>query len=192
MEKIIKWRISPTFANRENVPHPFTPTVLQQHFSNRHPYIDFIPWSELRDQVLLYMGELDMTQLLEDLIHCYVQEVPELSIALPLLDTYCEVSKQCTAKVAQSLSALSPDNNDDSQSSVFYSVTSIFRKYGLDKYSERKLNPTFSKKHPLFDVEKSKILPFMYIGFMYCNANNEYYRSRDEVTCSFLRSCCCQ
>ncbi len=145
----MKWRISPTFANREDIPYPFTPTVLQQYFSNRHPYIDFIPWSELRDQVLLYMGELDMRQLLEDLIHHYVQEIPGLSIALPLLDTYCEVSKQ-------SLSVLFPDDNEDSQSSVFYSVTSIFRKYGLDNYAERKLDPAFSKKYSLFDLEKSK------------------------------------
>lgn len=156
MERIVKWRISPTFANRENIPLPFTPTVLQQHFTNRHPYIDFIPWAELRDQVLLYMGELDMTQLLEDLIYHYVKEVPELNAALPLLDTYCEVLKRCMAEVTQQSSGEFSEDSVDSQSSVFYSVTGIFRRYGLDKYAERQLDPIFCKKYPLFDVERSK------------------------------------
>jgi len=155
MERILKWRISPTFANHENVPHPFRPTVLQQHFNNRHPYIDFIPWSELRDQVLLHMGQLDVTQLLEDLIHNYVHEVPGLNAALPLLAAYRDVVKQCTTNVAQYSGGKFSDD-EDPQSSVFYLVTSIFRKYGLDKYAERKLDPVFCEKYPLFDVQKSE------------------------------------
>jgi hypothetical protein len=162
----MRWRISPTFENREDIPHPFTPTVLQQHFDHRHPFIDFIPWGNFRDQVLLYMGEIDMAQLLEDLIHHYVQNVPQLNAALPLLDTYCELVRQCNSE--QSRIGMYAENGHDTQSSVFYSVASIVTKYGLAEYEERKLDPAFSKKYPFFDVDKSMNFCFCLVPAFFC------------------------
>jgi len=102
--------------------------------------------------VLLYMGEIDITQLLEDLIQHYVQNVPQLNAALPLIDTYYKLVRQCIPE--QPGNEVHTANDASLQSSVFYSVMSIVRKYGLAEYEERKLDPAFSKKYPFFDVEK--------------------------------------
>jgi hypothetical protein len=133
------------------------------------------------------MGELDMTQLLEDLIYHYVKEVPELNAALPLLDTYCEVLKRCMAEVTEQSSGEFLEDSVDSQSSVFYSVTGIFRRYGLDIYADRQLDPIFCTKYPLFDVERSK--PHTMFTHLFDGHANEYCGSGGKITRTFLRRC---
>jgi hypothetical protein len=44
IERIILWRINPTASNRDKIPPPFKPTILQQHFPQHHYGIDFLLW----------------------------------------------------------------------------------------------------------------------------------------------------
>jgi hypothetical protein len=51
MEKVLRWRCSPSQANRMAIPEPFRPTPLQ-FMSFDHPCaIDFVNWPTIRDQV---------------------------------------------------------------------------------------------------------------------------------------------
>jgi hypothetical protein len=64
----MRWRINPTRLNMGLLPPHLQPTELQKQSPDRHPYIDFVPWPELRDQLIICPEVYDMAALMVDLL----------------------------------------------------------------------------------------------------------------------------
>ncbi|KAI9763556.1 MAG: hypothetical protein M1840_000418 [Geoglossum simile] len=158
--KVLRWRITPTIENRAAIAEPFRPTPLQQLVRDRHPSIDFIHWGELRDQLIIYMGAYNMQTLIMDTLQFLVREVPQLNIAIPVLEFY-----NALAASTDPAELMSPETNIIQYDPLISynpnppSTMKLVRKYGLDRILERKLMPAFAKKYPFLDISSSQSLP---------------------------------
>jgi hypothetical protein len=56
MEKVLRWRCSPSPQNRMAIPEPFRPTPLQTMRMDHALSIDFVNWPSIRDQVSAQLG----------------------------------------------------------------------------------------------------------------------------------------
>lgn len=84
-ESVIRWRLEPNATNRSAIREPFRPTELQSIViitAKYSPWLDFIPWPELRDQVLLRKGLIDPAKVLQDILDNLVLELPNLGVAV--------------------------------------------------------------------------------------------------------------
>ncbi|KAF2495040.1 hypothetical protein BU16DRAFT_617921, partial [Lophium mytilinum] len=161
VERVIHWRIAPTAANRDKIPAPFRPTVLQQHFPEHNYGIDFLYWAELRDQLML-QNDIDIGQLVEDCLRNLVQEVPQLNLSLPLVETYFHLIELVQTNSEQQLPSpverfLDLTYSDDDREPLrlhhpHYKVFRAVEKYQLDELSNRKMMPNFAEKYPSLDL----------------------------------------
>jgi Domain of unknown function (DUF3425) len=160
---VLRWRIAPSIENRAAIAEPFRPTPLQQLVRDRHPSIDFIHWGELRDQLIIYMGAYNMQTLIMDSLQFLVREVPQLNIAIPVLEFY-----NALAASTDPAEFLSPETNIIQYNPLIPynpnppSTMKLVRKYGLDRILERRLMPAFAKKYPFLDISSSQFLPPFY------------------------------
>ena len=88
MEYVLRWRISPTVANRLAIPEPFRPTPLQYSKTNYSLSIDMINWPTLRDQLILYSDESNIDEIVYDVVLNTVIEIPQMQISLNVLDLF--------------------------------------------------------------------------------------------------------
>ncbi|KAF5625186.1 heavy metal translocating p-type ATPase [Fusarium tjaetaba] len=82
MERTVYWRL--TGARRSLVPEPFRPTPLQcsSLATSIGPVIDFVNWPEIRDQLILAGGNVDMDAFSRDIVLNTVIEVPGRKLAV--------------------------------------------------------------------------------------------------------------
>jgi hypothetical protein len=165
VEKVLRWRISPSAENRATIDEPFRPTPLQQLVHSRHPSIDFIHWGELRDQLIIYMGAYNMQTLILDTLQFLVREVPQLNSAIPVLEFYKAIAASSESSdfgpsesIAFHYSPL-VSYNPNSQATL-----QLVKKFGIDRVLERKLMPAFAQKYPFLDISSSRF-PFPFIPF---------------------------
>ncbi|KAF2503254.1 hypothetical protein BU16DRAFT_34341 [Lophium mytilinum] len=160
VENIMQWRMAPTSENRAKIPPPFTPTVLQQRFTDHHPAIDFLTWGDLRDQLLLYVNLscVDLNKLLYDSVRCVVREFHHLQVAVPVLDTVAYIA---TTHSAVSTKATAVTNEiygpgyGLKDERLMETVVDRIHKHGFDKLEERKLSPTFGVAYPFLDISNT-------------------------------------
>lgn len=80
---ILLWRISPSYETYNLLGENYKPTELQLSVSHS-TVIDWIPYAELRDKVILYYNNsVVLDRLLCDMMNSYVIEVPDLSQVIP-------------------------------------------------------------------------------------------------------------
>lgn len=89
-ERIMRWRINPTFRNRVAIPDPFRPTPLQYNLLDHPIAIDFIPSSSIRDQLILKANHCDLDRIIQDILLHTVVEIPQHRVALATLDIYTQ------------------------------------------------------------------------------------------------------
>lgn len=88
MERILRWRCSPSQTNRMNVPEPFRPTPLQ-YMSFDHPIaIDFINWPSIRDQLIFKAGTYDLPKMIDDIVSNTVIDIPQFRASINIHDTF--------------------------------------------------------------------------------------------------------
>ncbi|KAF2816825.1 uncharacterized protein BDZ99DRAFT_513099 [Mytilinidion resinicola] len=160
VESIMQWRMAPTSENRAKIPHPFTPTVLQQRFTDHHPAIDFMTWGDLRDQLLLYVNldSVDLNKLLYDSVRCVVREFQQLQLAVPVLDTVAYIAITHGAVSTKATTATNETygpNYELKDESHMQAVVDRIHKYGFDKLEERKISPTFGVAYPFLDISNT-------------------------------------
>ncbi|KAH9429584.1 hypothetical protein MCOR02_009320 [Pyricularia oryzae] len=78
-ESVLYWRLGA--AARSTVLEPFRPTPLQQGIGDV-PFVDFLNWPEIRDQVILAGDSIDLDTLARDVVMHTVVEMPEQDIAV--------------------------------------------------------------------------------------------------------------
>jgi hypothetical protein len=117
------------------LPPHLQPTKLQKQSPDRHPYIDFIPWPELRDQLIICPKVYGVAMLMVDLLRETVREVHECCAAFPVLDFQTRL-KHPTAPwnvplmELPELSAKEIATHDPKQRMLFARET---QRYGLDQ-----------------------------------------------------------
>ena len=80
---ILLWRLYPTTETYNLLGPNYKPTELQLSVPHA-PVIDWIPYSELRDRVIMYYNStVVLDRLLCDMLNSYVVEVDDLSTVLP-------------------------------------------------------------------------------------------------------------
>jgi hypothetical protein len=160
IEKILRWRIVPSPENRDAIDEPFRPTPLQQLVRDRHPTIDFIHWSELRDQLIIYMGAYNMQTLIIDTLQFLVRDVPELNISIPVMEFYNALAASSNSSdYTPSEGIISNYHPLISYNPNSQAALRLVRRFGLDRVLERKLMPAFAKKYPFLDISNSQF-PF--------------------------------
>lgn len=104
----MRWRIAPTTANRLAIPDPFRPTPLQYMNSNHkhHLSIDFINWPSLRDQLILQYQTPNLEQVISDIVLNTVIDIPQMQIAINILDLFHNKVQPKMASVPSPVSAL--------------------------------------------------------------------------------------
>jgi hypothetical protein len=92
-----------------------------------------------------------------------VQDVPQLNLALPVVETYSYLLQLARASSNQRMSSpverfLDLTDSEDSLQSLdsHYKVFCAVKKYQLDKLSGRMLSPKFAAKYPSLDVTNSE------------------------------------
>ncbi|KAF2500959.1 hypothetical protein BU16DRAFT_186544 [Lophium mytilinum] len=96
-ESIVRWRLEPTAANRQAILEPFRPSDLQSVVINTtrySPWLDYIPWPELRDQVLFRKDTIDPGDVLQDILENAVLELPHLGVAVLMFSLFLETRKK--------------------------------------------------------------------------------------------------
>lgn len=89
MEKVFRWRLSPSTRNRQLISEPFQPTSLQyMGHCNYDASIDFINWASIRDQLIYKAGTYDLNQVVADIVANTVIEIPERRVAINIHDTF--------------------------------------------------------------------------------------------------------
>lgn len=106
---------------------------------------------------------MDMRQLADDCLRHLVHDVPQLNIALPLVETYAYLVQLAQTSTEQRLCSpvekvLDLTDSEDGMPSLHphYKVFHAVKKYQLDTLSGRRLSPRFAEKYPLLDVTNSK------------------------------------
>ncbi|KAH0558850.1 hypothetical protein GP486_004514 [Trichoglossum hirsutum] len=174
LEKILRWRIAPTTENRDAIDEPFRPTPLQQLVRDRHPTIDFIHWGEVRDQLIIYMGAYNMQTVMMDSLQYLVRDVPELNIAIPVVEFYNAITASLDSSDLSSPEPIIPSYNPFvAYNPNSQNVVRRVKKFGLGRVTERKLMPAFVKKYPFLDipsaVSKLPVVHYADIGpYEYC------------------------
>ncbi|KAI9743697.1 MAG: hypothetical protein M1818_003013 [Claussenomyces sp. TS43310] len=88
MEKVLRWRISPSLDNRIAIPEPFRPTPLQMMTMNHPNVIDFVNWPSIRDQLIFKLGTFDLDKMIADIVLNTVIEIPQFQVAVNVHDTF--------------------------------------------------------------------------------------------------------
>ncbi|KAF2802837.1 uncharacterized protein BDZ99DRAFT_468777, partial [Mytilinidion resinicola] len=114
MEKVFRWRCTPSLQNRRAIPEPFRPTTLQTMSMNHPNIIDFINWGCIRDQLIYKHGTYDMEQMFTDLLLNTVIEIPQFQVSINILDTFIQIVFSTTA--AASFSGKDQDSHGMSPS----------------------------------------------------------------------------
>lgn len=88
MEKILRFRLSPTPQNRAAIPEPFSPTPLQLMNTNYPISIDWLNWPSIRDQCIFKAGSFDLSRLCAEIVANTVVEISEFRTAINTHDTF--------------------------------------------------------------------------------------------------------
>lgn len=80
------WRLST--GARALVPNPFRPTPLQCGLGVPDLVIDFLNWADVRDQLILANGNVDLDEMVRDLVLNTVVEIPQRSVAVNVFRQY--------------------------------------------------------------------------------------------------------
>lgn len=88
MEKVLRWRCSPSPKNRMAIPEPFRPTILQTMKMDHSLSIDFINWPTIRDQLIFKAGTYDLTKVISDIVLNTVIELPRFNAAINIHDAF--------------------------------------------------------------------------------------------------------
>jgi hypothetical protein len=88
MEKILRWRLSPSEHNYCAIPEPFRPTAVQLRTIDYSMAIDIIPWPTIRDQLIMKAGWYDHDRTIKDLSMNAVIEIPTLGVAISIHETF--------------------------------------------------------------------------------------------------------
>lgn len=88
MEKVLRWRLSPSEHNYRAIPEPFRPTSLQRRTTDYSIAIDSIPWSTIRDQLIMKAGWYDHERTVKDLLLNSVIEIPTLGVAVNIHEIF--------------------------------------------------------------------------------------------------------
>ncbi|OCK83369.1 hypothetical protein K432DRAFT_347304 [Lepidopterella palustris CBS 459.81] len=88
MDRVMRWRISNTVANRLAVPEPFRPTPLQYNSLDHPIVIDFINWPTLRDQLIIHGHAIDYDTVIRDIVLNTVVEIEHRKIAINVYDIF--------------------------------------------------------------------------------------------------------
>ncbi|RSL75985.1 hypothetical protein CEP51_010387 [Fusarium floridanum] len=86
MEKVLSWRLG--LEPKDKVPAPFRPTPLQSRQPTHFWGFDLFNWPELRDQLVLEHGSVDLDALTKDLVLHSVIEQPQRGVAVNVLDIF--------------------------------------------------------------------------------------------------------
>jgi hypothetical protein len=188
VESIMQWRMAPTSQNRAKIPHPFTPTILQQRFADHHPAIDFLTWGELRDQLLLYvnLNGVDLNKLLYDSVRCVVREFPELQVAVPVLDAVAYIATTHASASAKTTPTTGTNEiygpgyglKDDG---LRRAVVDRIKSHGFDRFEERKISPAFGVAYPFLDISNSKSLVRLTVEFAEMSSNSCHHAARSGL-----------
>ncbi|KAI1628442.1 hypothetical protein EDD37DRAFT_670344 [Exophiala viscosa] len=179
MEKILRWRISPTPQNRQAIPEPFCPTPLQ--LASRNTYcavIDTLTWPSIRDQLIEQAGTYDLASIVSDIVEHTVIEVAGLGGAISVHDTFCShifaqnansaeidepalpapYSLQATLQRIglrmQSMPYVEPSHPSSLSQWPYQRLSHkqpLATVWGLDKYLQRKLSMEFAATHLFLD-----------------------------------------
>jgi hypothetical protein len=122
-----------------------------------------IHFSELRDQLIIYLGTYDVRTAHRDSIEALVREVPPLGIALPILESYRGLVESLEPSDASEYDGDPEETNisgEEYNPSAAYQPCTTYtmqraRKYGFHRLHERKLAPAFAEKYPFLDVRSS-------------------------------------
>jgi len=89
MEKVFRWRLSPSARNRLLIPEPFQPTPLQYMRNCDYSVaIEFVNWPSIRDQLIFRAGTYDLDTVVADIVANTVIEIPERRVAINIHDTF--------------------------------------------------------------------------------------------------------
>jgi hypothetical protein len=154
VEDVLRWRINPTPLNMALLPPHLQPTELQKQSPDRHPYIDFVPWPELRDQLIICPEVYDMATLMVDLLRETVREVQECCAAFPVLDFQARLKHPTAPQNAPltellELSVKEVATQDPKQRMLFAREA---QRYGLDRVRDWRISPDFFRKYPGLNV----------------------------------------
>lgn len=111
MELVIRWRLAPTVENRLAIPEPFRPTPLQYTYFDHPIVIDLINWPILRDQLILNHQNVDLDQIVSNVVHNTVIDVPQMQMSLNVLDLF--VNKVLPQMKSPSVSTFCPLGRED-------------------------------------------------------------------------------
>lgn len=180
MEKILRWRCSPSQANRMNIPEPFRPTPLQFMSFDHSCAIDFVNWPTIRDQLIFKAGKYDLDKIIVDMISNTVIEVPQFRAAINIHDIFITrvFSYSASTYFDQELDNLfkassEPDADPqdiirkimdrihEAESQESNTTSPVLRqplqkhplacKWGLDRIENWKLSKEFALAHPEID-----------------------------------------
>jgi hypothetical protein len=155
---VIRWRISPTPENEALLPPHLKPTDLQKCSPDRHPYIDHVYWSTLRDQLILKQNEYDMPSLIPELIRHTVRQDLEAFAAYPILDfqarlKYPDASRSTPLTDLLQLPVHNMMSNDPIQRMLLIREA---QRYGFDRVEDWRIAPEFFTKYSNLNVPTRK------------------------------------
>jgi hypothetical protein len=159
VEAILRWRLNPTPSNTTMLPPHLQPTEIQKQYPDRHPYLDFVPWPSLRDQLILSQNTYDIPTLMIDLLHNTVREVQDCFASFPVLDfqarlKYPSAPLNASLQDLLELPAQSMATHDSKQRMLLVCET---QKYGLDRIEDWRLLPAFFCKYPCLSAPLRKL-----------------------------------
>lgn len=181
MESILKWRLSPTLANRIAILEPHQPTQLQHSVAAYPLSIDLVCWPSIRDQLISLLGRqaIDLEEILKDLFVSTVIEQPGFAASANpydiflthILPTIQTEEKGQTTKDYESRANAHPQTNPTNMSSIpnrsepSNRVRQLALQYGLYSKHAWKIDIWFQDKYPFIDCSFSMVFSPPLLGF---------------------------
>jgi hypothetical protein len=106
------------------------------------------------------MGAYDVRAVQSDSVQTLVREVPNLGIALPIVEFYHGLVEKTDTRGVVEIDGDSQVDSMEYDPHAPYQpcrsdIINLARMYGLHRLSERRLSPAFAKKYPYLDVRNS-------------------------------------
>ncbi|KAL4863223.1 hypothetical protein BDV12DRAFT_202306 [Aspergillus spectabilis] len=149
------WRLFPCRQTYENLHPSYRPTMLQVTVPHP-PLIDWLPWPELRDQIIRFQHQIDVEAVCKSAIESVVAHRE------PSTDREGEADlptfRVWDLYLLEKQSGVGLTNNQLSYKPRSSSVLSIERAYNLvyDDFLTQKLDPVFFRKYPMLACEGIK------------------------------------
>jgi hypothetical protein len=189
MESILKWRLSPTLANRIAILEPHQPTQLQHSTSNYPLSIDLVCWPSIRDQLIFLLGNqaIDLEEILEDLFVSTVIEQPELGASANPYDIFLTHILPAIRSEEKS-HEIEDDGTRENTPPINMSgipnrtrpsirIQQLALQYGLYSKHAWKIDIWFQDKYPFIDCSLSMISLSYDISLRACLTNIPHHSS---------------